>query len=104
MHGFLLFMDMSKIYDGCDGHNIQQRDEIENTMFMATVLPLVSQVFQAASLFLQSWTWFPTIFRVLLHIAPTDTQPRMTLFCTATPMTPLSHNTGNSCKAELKHY
>lgn len=101
---FWMFTDIRKIYDGCDGHNVQQRDEIENTMFMATVLPLVSQVFQAARLLLQSWTWFPTVFRFLLYIAPTDPQPRMTLFCTATPMTPFPHNTGNSCKAVLKHY
>lgn len=98
MLGLLLFIDISKIYDGRDGHNIQQRDEMQSTMFMAAVLPLVSQVFQAASLLLQSWTWFPTIFRFLLYVAPTDPQPRMTLFCTATPMTPLPHNTGNSCK------
>lgn len=80
------------------------RNETENTMFLATVFPLVSQVFQAASLLLQSWTWLPTIFRFLLNVAPTDPQPGMTLFCTSTPVTPLPHNTGNSCKAVLKHY
>lgn len=101
---FLLFIDIRKSYEGCDGHNVQQRDEIENTMFMATVLSLESQVFQAASLLLQSWTRFPTVFRFLLYIAPTDPQPGVTLLCTATPMTPLPHNTGNSCKAVLKHY
>lgn len=101
---FLQLIDISKIHDGCDGHNVQQRDQRENTMFMAAVLPLVSQVFQAASLLLQSWTWFPTVFGFLLYIAPTYPQPRMALFCTATPMTPLPHNTGNGCKAVLKHY
>lgn len=96
MLGFLLFNDIRKIYDGRDGHKVQQRDETENTMFMATVLPLESQVFQAASLLLQSWTRFPSIFRFLLYIAPTDPQPGLALLCTATPMTPLPHNTGKS--------
>lgn len=48
---FFLFIDTSTIYEGPDGHNVQIKQR-ENTVFMAAVLSLVSQVFQAASLLL----------------------------------------------------
>lgn len=47
-----------------------QTKQRENTMFMSALLALVSQVFQAASLLLQSRTRFPTVFRFLLYVAP----------------------------------
>jgi len=75
--------------------------QIENTMFVSTVLPLISQVFQAASLLLQSWTRFPSICRFLLSIAPTYSQTGFTLFSAATPMTPLPHDTWMSWKAVI---
>lgn len=74
-------------------------NERENTIFVATVLSLVSQVVQAGSLLLQSRTRLPTVLRLLLDVAPAYPQVGLALFCTATPVAPLPNQAWKSYKA-----
>lgn len=63
-------------------------------MCMCTVLPLVVDVFQAASFFLQGWTRIPSILGLLLNASYADPVGRFALQGTATPGTPLANCAG----------
>lgn len=73
-------------------------------MCLCTVLPLVVDVFQAASLLLQRWTGIPSILGLLLNASSAHPVGRFTLQGTATPWTPLANCARLGYNQKTRHY